>query len=82
MTTKFSYTSLISPLRCDHQVCLYHIFNVGSNFECECRPTTGAKVFHEVDMNDDEMITLDKEMLAFYDNNVCFLSSTLFRTVP
>ena len=47
-----------------HQVCLYNIFNVGSNFECECRPMTGAKVFHEVDTNNYDIIT-SEEMLAF-----------------
>jgi hypothetical protein len=54
-----------------HQHCVYQVFKSGgSGFECECRPTDGAKIFGEVDSNDDLYITWE-ELIAYFDNQRC-----------
>ena len=54
----------------DHQQCRYDILTPGSNFMCECRPTNGANVFREVDVNEDDIITL-QEVLDYFDSESC-----------
>lgn len=54
-----------------HQHCVYHVFKAGGyGFECECRPTDGAKIFGEVDSNDDLFITWE-EIIAYFDSKPC-----------
>ena len=54
----------------EHQNCLYDVLVPGRDFECECRPTTAANVFREVDENDDLFITLD-EILVYFEKRPC-----------
>jgi hypothetical protein len=54
----------------DHQQCRYEILTPGSNFMCECRPTNGANVFREVDVNEDDIITL-QEVLDYFASEPC-----------
>jgi hypothetical protein len=54
-----------------HQHCVYQVFKAGgSGFECECRPTDGAKIFGEVDSNDDLYVTWE-EVRAYFDDKPC-----------
>jgi len=53
----------------DHQKCVYSLFGT-SVFECECRPTSGASAFKEVNTNNDDDITLE-EMTDYFEGQDC-----------
>lgn len=59
----------------DHQRCLYDILIPGSDFMCECRPTSAARVFGEVDANGDGFITLE-DVLIYFDSEPCVFPFT------
>ena len=46
------------------------MFSIGSSFDCECRPTSAAAIFREIDTNNDDMITLE-EVFAYFDTQDC-----------
>jgi len=54
----------------DHQKCLYEVMRTGRGFECECRPTSRAKIYREVDMNNNDEVTL-QELQEYFDNKTC-----------
>jgi hypothetical protein len=53
-----------------HRNCIYDIFSIGGNFECECRPVDGAEIFEAVDINNDDHITLE-EILTYFQSDPC-----------
>ena len=59
----------------NHQHCIYEVFTLGADFECECRPTSGANVFGEVDANGDDFITLE-EILTYFESQSCVFPFT------
>jgi len=53
-----------------HRNCIYDMFSIGGNFECECRPVDGAEIFEAVDSNNDDHITLE-EILTYFESDPC-----------
>lgn len=53
-----------------HRMCIYDLFKMGGNFECECRPLDGAEIFEAVDVNNDEIITLE-EIQTYFATDAC-----------
>ena len=53
-----------------HRNCIYDMFRIGGNFECECRPVDGAEIFEAVDSNNDDHITLE-EILTYFESDPC-----------
>ena len=70
----FNYDSVVATLCVkstdDHQHCIYDIHTPGSDYACECRPTTGASIFREVDTDDNGYVTLE-EILTYFDSQQC-----------
>jgi len=53
-----------------HSKCIYDMFMMGGDFECECRPVDGAQIFEAVDVDEDENITLE-EIVAYFATDAC-----------
>jgi len=53
-----------------HRTCIYDMFQMGGDFECECRPVDGAEIFEAVDANNDDYITL-KEIQDYFESDPC-----------
>jgi len=64
-----------------HRTCIYDMFQMGGDFECECRPVDGAEIFEAVDANNDDYITL-KEIQDYFESDPCeqVLSTKVLRT--
>jgi len=53
-----------------HRNCIYDMFKMGGDFECECRPVDSAEIFEAFDVNNDDYITL-KEVQNYFDSDPC-----------
>eukprot|EP00751_Fragilariopsis_kerguelensis_P014946 CAMPEP_0170778130 /NCGR_PEP_ID=MMETSP0733-20121128/12205_1 /TAXON_ID=186038 /ORGANISM="Fragilariopsis kerguelensis, Strain L26-C5" /LENGTH=803 /DNA_ID=CAMNT_0011121489 /DNA_START=167 /DNA_END=2578 /DNA_ORIENTATION=- len=53
-----------------HRTCIYDMFQMGGDFECECRPIDSAEIFEAFDVDNDDYITL-KEVQNYFDSDPC-----------